>query len=546
MISAHRKIAIALGALLSSIAPGALRAEVKVPSIVGDHMVLQQETPLPVWGTADPGEKVTVTVDGQTASTTAGAGGKWRIDLSPLAPTPLPVTMTIAGKNKLVFDNVLVGEVWLTSGQSNMEFSLHYMQTGAADAALAADRQLRLFQVARKPGLDPRTDFAVGQWAVSSPAAAEKFSALSYYFGRNLRAALNRPVGIISTASGGTPAEAWISLDSLQKNPAFQRFVDKYEKTVAAFPEATAEYPARQAAYQAELGKWQKEVGVTFNPLMTAWLDDVKKARLSHQHEPPRPVPPRPQPKPPVPPAGDLHTPTAMFNGNIAPVIPYTIRGAVWYQGESNGPSANQYRDLLSTLIAGWRDKWGQGDFPFLFVQLPKFEPGLNWPLIRDQQLKTLSMPKTGMAVAIDVGDPSDVHPLNKIVVAERLALLARHLAYGQDLVWSGPMYDSMKIEGPAIRLRFTHVHGGLVIGAAPWVAPGADPLPADRLAVFAIAGADQKWFPADARIDGNTVLVSSPQVHHPVAVRLGELPPLQPLQQGWPARPDLPHRRLG
>jgi sialate O-acetylesterase len=362
---------------------------------------------------------------------------------------------------------------------------------------------------------------------------------VSYYFGRDLRETLKRPVGIISTASGGTPAEAWISLDYLKKNPAFQRFVDKYDAVKAAYPEAIKAYPAQTATFNAENAKWQKEVGVTFAPLMKAWQEEVKKARLVNRPDPPRPVPPRPQPTPPGAPRGDLNTPTDMFNGNIEPVIPYALRGVVWYQGESNGPSANQYRDLMSTLISCWRDKWGEGNFPFIYVQLPRFLPGLNWPLIRDQQLKTLSVPNTGMAVAIDLGDRHDVHPLNKIVVAERITAVARHLAYGEDMVWSGPLYDSMKVEGNTIRISFTQVGSGLKIAASPWIAPGSDAVPTDKLVAFSITGSDQQWFPANATIDGNMVVVSSPEVTIPAAVRYGwdNCPPCNLYnKEGFPA----------
>lgn len=510
-------------ATLHLASPGSLRADVKVPSIFGDHMVLQQEKPVPVWGTADPGEKVTVAVGDESASATADGDGKWRVKLALMKSGRQPLKMTIAGRNTLTLEDVLVGEVWLTSGQSNMEFALRYMETGPEDAAKSTDSGLRLFQVNRKPGIDPRTDFEAGRWVVCSPKAAEAFSALSYYFGRDLRAVINRPVGMISTAWGGTPVEAWISLDFLKQNPAFQRFVDKYDKVKTAYPEASVAYPALQAAYSAEAARWQKEVGVGFAPLMQQWQKDAEKARIAHEPDPPRPVPSRPRPVAPVPPWGDLNTPTDMFNGNIAPVIPYAIRGVVWYQGESNGLSSNQYRDLFNTMITCWREKWGEGDFPFLYVQLPRFNPGLNWPQLRDQQLKTLTTLNTGMAVAIDVGNPVDVHPRNKIVVAERLVLVARHLAYGEkDLVWSGPLYDSMKIEGHSIRLSFTHVGGGLKIGFSPWIAPESDVVPTDHLAAFTIAGADQKWFPAEARIEGNTVVVSSPEVTQPVAVRYG------------------------
>jgi sialate O-acetylesterase len=213
-------------------------------------------------------------------------------------------------------------------------------------------------------------------------------------------------------------------------------------------------------------------------------------------------------------------TPSSLFNGMIAPMIPYGIKGVIWYQGEANAGFGPGYRTLFGALITDWRQKWGEGDFPFLYVQLASYRLANFWSYLRESQLKTLELPKTGMAVAIDIGDPANIHPADKQDVGERLALAARHVAYGQDIVYSGPIYDSMKVEGGTIRLSFTQVGGGLVIAAPPWVASDATPVSTDKLVGFEIAGADKKWCEADAKIDGNTLVVSSPQVPQPAAVR--------------------------
>jgi sialate O-acetylesterase len=302
--------------------------------------------------------------------------------------------------------------------------------------------------------------------------------------------------------------------------PELKHYSDDVDKLKANFTQASADYPAKLAAYKDAMATWNQTVGTTYNPLLAAWKAEVARDQLAGLPLPPKPQPSAAAPVAPVPPQGPISTPSCLFNGMIAPMIPYAIKGVIWYQGESNAGGSYEYRTLFSTLITDWRQKWGEGDFPFLFVQLASYKANF-WTVIRECQAKALALPNTGMAVAIDVGDPGPIiHPADKLDVGHRLALVAKHVAYGQDLVYSGPMYDSMKVEGSTIRLSFTQIGGGLIIGSAPWVAADNKPVPTDKLYGFAIAGEDKKWFPADATIDGNTVVVSSPQVPQPVAVR--------------------------
>ncbi len=497
-------------------------ADVKMPGIFGDHMVLQQEMKLPVWGTADPGEPVTVTVGGESAQTTAGSDGSWRVELPALPNGSPPTTMTVAGKNQVTFQDVLVGDVWICGGQSNMQFPLREDYT-AADAMAKADPQIRYIYVALKNTLDPQADIAGGKWIVCTPKDAGRCCAAGYFFARELRTKYPRPFGLIDSNAGGTRIQEWTSIDAQRKVPELKHYADDYDALKAAFPQASAEYPAKLAAYKDALAKWQQEVGTTYNPLLAAWKAQADQAQKAGTPLPPRPVPAVPMPAEPVPPEGKAGvTPAGLFNGMIAPLIPYAIKGALWYQGESNaGTSLAEYRAALQALIGDWRQRWGEGDFPFLIVQLASYKASA-WPIIRECQLETARMvPKTGLAVAIDIGDPGGpIHPIDKLDVGLRLARAAEHVAYGENNVYSGPLYDSMKIEGSSIRLSFTQVGSGLVIGSAPWVAPDQKPIPADRLRGFAIAGADKRWFAADATIDGNTVVVSSPQVPQPAAAR--------------------------
>ncbi len=510
-----------------------LHADVKMSPIFGDHMVLQQGMNLPVWGTADAGEKVTVAVDKTTGSTTAGADGKWSVKLAPLVSGATPVTVTVTGKNTLKFEDVLIGEVWVCSGQSNMEYGMGMRPNPQPEIDAANIPLLRLFVVTKTPSLTPQTEIKdipgkpmIGHWVVCTPESIVKagnwggFTAVGYFFGRELQKTTGAPVGLIASCWGGTPAQAWTSPEALEKDPALKRYSDAYQAAIAAYPQAMADFPAKKAAYEAELAKWNKAVNPAFDQSLAAWKTAADQAKAAGTPAPPKPQPPVPQPKPPADPNGGPNLSTTLFNGMIEPLLPYGIKGVIWYQGESNSGEAELYRVLFPTMITDWRARWGEGDFPFLFVQLAGYGPGGTWPLLRESQLKTLSLPKTGMATAVDIGDPKNIHPGDKLNVGLRLALAAEHIAYGKDVVYSGPIYDTMKIEGSAIRLSFTHVGGGLVIGAPPTYGPGLTPPPTDKLVGFVIAGDDKKWVPAEAKIEGNDIIVSSPDVAKPVAVR--------------------------
>jgi sialate O-acetylesterase len=494
-------------AFLLLAAAGSLRADVTLPAIFGDHMVLQEGMKLPVWGTAGPGESVTVTVTvgTATAKTTAGPDGKWRVDLAALPTQAEPVTMTVTGTNTLTFHDVLVGEVWLCTGQSNMELPMQAMDDAATSIPAANDPQIRLFLVAKTTSRVPLDDVK-GTWQLCTPDTVKGFSAVGYNFARDLRAKLNRPVGLIGSYWGGTPAQAWTSLEALKAVPALQSYVAEYQKNQEEYPARLAQMPAAQAAYLAKLKAWRESVGKVQKSASGAPIARTKP------------------PLPPPGPDGGQREPTNNYNGMIAPLIPFAIKGAIWYQGEANAgvlSIARQYRTLFGAMITDWRRRWGEGPFPFLFVQLAAYQNRGTWPYLRESQAETLALPDTGMATAIDVGNPGYIHPGNKAVVAGRLALLARHLAYGEkDLLDQGPTYQSIAISGSSATVSFTNVGGGLIIGSAPWVAKGYPPIPTDKLYGFTIAGGDKKWVPADAKIVGNQVVVSSPQVPTPAAVR--------------------------
>jgi sialate O-acetylesterase len=517
--------AVAPASLLAALP---LHADVKLPAIFGDHMVLQQDMKLPVWGTADPGEAVTVTVGDKTGAATADGGGHWRVDLPALATHRDPTTVTVKGKNTVTFTDVLIGDVWICSGQSNMEFTMRASSEAATDIPKAADPGLRLFLFTKTVASEPSTEVH-GHWELCTPESLPEFSAVGYYFGRDLRKALNRPIGLIGTYWGSTPAEAWTSLSGLEKEPALQHYVDAYKKVHDALPQATAAYPAQLEAYEASLEAMKGKHGPGFDVAVQRWIDEVKS---DYQNKKPFSIAPEALrtkfhvPSPPTEPNGGFKFATNLFNGMINPLIPYGIKGAIWYQGEANANLAMEYRILFPRMITDWREKWGEGDFPFLFVQLAGFagfagrDNPPTWPLLRESQMKTLSLPNTGIATAIDIGKPDYIHPADKKDVGYRLSLAALHVAYGRDLVYSGPVYEGSQVKGHAFHVSFMDEGGGLIIGKAPWVAEGFQPRPTDKLLGFALAGADKKFYPADAKIVGKEVVVSSPQVPDPVAVR--------------------------
>lgn len=441
--------------LLPGLLGSVVRATVRLPSLVGPHMVLQRHHPLRLWGWAAPGEAVRLTFRGRTfAASAPDAQGRWQATL-PAAPAGGPYVLTVAGQNTIVLDDVLVGDVWLAAGQSNMQFpvkdpnSRGYQPVQQADEEIAAANYpaIRLFTVAQTPAFRPAAEVAGSGWRVCSPATVAGFSAVAYFFGRDIHQRYRVPVGLVVSSWGGTPAEAWMSAEGLRDFP---------------------EFGARVAGL--------------------ARRDSVRR--------------------------DDQLLPTALYNGMVAPLRALALKGIVWYQGETNVERAEQYRTLFPALIADWRTQWG-APLPFLFVQLANFKAvqaapaESDWAELREAQAGALRLPRTGMATAIEVGEADDIHPRNKQAVGARLALAARRVAYGnKGLVASGPSYAGMRVKGSAVKLKFRNVGTGLV--AANGLSPQG----------FALAGADRQFHWAAARLVGRQVLVESPQVPYPVAVR--------------------------
>lgn len=509
--------------------------------IFGDNMVLQRGMHVPVYGTADAGEKIEVAFRGKTYNAIAGADGKWSLKLgSYKAGGPYEMKLTHGGET-LNFTNILIGEVWVASGQSNMEFGIQ-TDSHAKDAiANATDRQIHLFYVPMTLSLQPVYEMPVAsaasqnaRWVVCSPEvlaapqfAWHGFSAVGYYFATHIRKSTGAPVGMIATYKGGTPAQSWMTKSGLEKSPAFTKYVDKYNLLVANYESAKASYPQRQALYRDSLKIWDTEVGAAFNETLKQWNTDVLAAKAANQTPPPRPKPSRPAPINPVDPLGGYQSPTLCYNGGIVPVLGYGIKGVIWYQGESNGDGfkdAVEYKDLFPRMITNWREEWGQGDFPFLYMQLPNFRQAAvtpsenNWPWVREAQQKTLSLANTGMAVVTDAGEALNIHPANKLVPANRLALVARKEIYKEKVVAYGPVYKSMKVDGNQIIISFDEVHKGLTTGSLA----GDEVVFTDgaELKGFGIAGADHKFAWAKAVISGNKIIVTSDAVASPEAVR--------------------------
>jgi len=460
------------------------RADIRLPSIIGDNMVLQGGDVVRIWGWADPNEEIAVNVSWRTSAWTiqAGGNGKWMFKMS--APeVGGPYEMTLKGKNTVTIKNILAGEVWVGSGQSNMQMSVRSSANAEQEIAAATYPKIRLFSVERNVAEKPQEN-CTGRWVECRPETVGDFSATAYYFGRELHRELNVPVGLIHTSWGGTPAESWASPSVIEEDATFEPIAARYKEALVNYPKAKKEYDEK-------LEQWKK---------------DAEKAKADGTRAPARPSEPL-GPKNPWAPAG-------LYNAMVAPLVPYAIRGAIWYQGESNAGRAYQYRELFPAMIRSWWEAWPQGDFPFLFVQLANYmqtkdEPGdSTWAELREAQLMALELPNTGMAVIIDIGEANDIHPKNKQGVGKRLALWALARIHDKDVVYSGPLYKSMTTKDNKIILRFNHVGGGLT-------AKDGGPLKG-----FAIAGQDRKFVWADARIEGDTVVVSSDKVAAPIAVR--------------------------
>ena len=506
-----------------------VHAEVTTPAVFSDHMVLQRGMPVPVWGKADPGEEVTVKIAGKDWKTKAANDGKWMVKLDAMEARATPMELVVAGKNTLTFKDVLVGDVWICSGQSNMEWNLGNASNADEEIPKSANPNIRLFMVVKKTSFKPLQD-CTGKWNVCGPDTVKPFSAVGYFFGKELNKTLNVPIGLIGTNWGGTPAQSWTSIEGLQKEAALKDLADQASALEANLPKVMENYTTQVLPkWDENMKKWKANVEAPFQKEMAAWKTLAAQAKAEGKPEPAKPVMKSPPPRKPNSPDNDSHAPTVLFNGMISPLLPYGIKGAIWYQGESNAGNPTQYATLFPAMIRDWRNKWGQGEFPFFFVQLANYMKRVDapvekgWAELRESQLKTLSLTNTGMAVIIDIGNGADIHPKDKLNVGKRLAFSARKVAYGQDIVHSGPIYKSMAVEGGKAVLKFDHVGSGLVIGAAPADKSGIEPAkPLDELKGFAIAGADKKFVWAKAKIAGDTVVVQSDEVKEPTAVRYG------------------------
>lgn len=597
------------------------RADVRMPLIFSDHMVLQRHAEVKVWGWADPGERIRVNIAGQQHQTRADRQGNWSVNLSPMEAGG-PFSMSVAGKNQLAFSDILVGEVWLCSGQSNMQWSVSQSANAEEEIQLANFPDIRLFSVPRRMETRPVDDLESGEWQACLPENVASFSAVGYFFGRHIHRELGVPVGLIHSSWGGTVAETWISREMMlqhddfaekvaqaadfdlerlqaearQRVAAWNATIDKEDKGMqqgwkdAAFDHndwKTMKLPAlwEQAGLPGldgvvwfrksiflTAGQAQQDLMLNLGPiddsdytyingqLVGSTIDQYNQSR---KYSAPAAVlkegeniltvrvidtggggglwgdpaqlyfisgnervslagewkyevglqadaPPSVQGL-----SGPNSFPSLLFNGMINPIVPYTLKGAIWYQGESNAGRAHQYQTLFPNLIEDWRKQWSNPDMPFLFVQLanfmaPSFLPAdSEWAELREAQSMTLSVPNTGMAVAIDIGEADDIHPRNKQDVGLRLALNALKLAYDKDVVHSGPVYKSMRIENGKAYLRFDEVGGGLLIKDKYGYLKG-----------FAVAGPDRVFHWAKAGLDGDEVVISSESVKNPVAVR--------------------------
>ena len=434
--------------------------------------------------------------------------------------------MTLTGDNTVTIKNLLVGEVWICSGQSNMSFHFAECANAAEERPQANYPKIRMFTVAQKTSRKPLAE-AAGRWVECSPQTVNSFSAVGYFFARDLYQKLGVPIGMIHTSWGGTPAQAWTSIEGLSQDPALSSYRDAANAALAKYPAELAAYSAKLTAFKTAKENWEKSVNKPYEESLKAWMAAAAEAKKAGQPIPSKPVLASKSPAPPGSPEGGSSSETVLFNGMVNPLIPYAIKGAIWYQGESNAKQPKLYQSLFPDMIADWRAKWNQGNFPFLFVQIAPFKG--QPPEIREAQFLTLSKsPNTAMAVTTDVGNPNNIHPTHKEPVGQRLALAARALAYGEKIEFSGPLYQSMQVKGSEVVLSFTHVGGGLV------AKDGA-------LKGFTIAGADGKFVPATAKIEGTNIIVSAASVTEPKAVRYGwdNVPDVNLFnQEGIPASP--------
>ncbi len=627
------------------------RADVTLPAIISNHMVLKRDAKVPIWGKAASGEEVSVQLGEQTVRAIAGMDGKWKATLN-LAQSPQgPFEMTVTGKNQIRIADVVVGEVWIASGQSNMEWILVNTLGGDREIANSANPLLRQFYVKKSTSITPLED-CEGRWITASPETSRNFTAVGYYFGKTLQTELKVPVGLILSCWGGTHSEAWTSEAAMDSVPDLKDAKEKVFAQIRSYPSMHKKWvdafgvwlketrredhpfmPGDFATSETGAQDWQKVkipgniTGANFTGDGAVWLrTEIERSQPSigplgldlgsiegfesvywngellasldyytypgsgfiHKYGVPvtkvkmgknilairvfapggaarfpsvvkvdeKPVTgewlakqefalpsldstqlsaiPQPPPAPPQPHRIASH----LFNGMIAPIIPYAISGVIWYQGESNAGRAWQYRTAFPLMITDWRNHWGQGNFPFYFCQLANHQPkkpapGQSaWAELREAQSQALKLPRTGEAVLIDLGDSDDIHPRNKEAVGKRLAAIALANDYGKKVPCSGPVFDAYKIEGSKIRITFKNADGGLAAPPVPATymvtskdnktAPNVRNSPASDLEGFAIFGTDEKWSWADAKIDGDSVIVWSDTIPSPTAVRYG------------------------
>lgn len=458
------------------------QANVTLAPLFRDGAVLQQGKSVPVWGQADPGEKITVEFQGQKKEVTAGADGKWRINLDPLSVSATPTELIATGKNTVKVSDVLVGEVWICSGQSNMAWYVKNAKDFDQEAAAANLPLIRHFKVELKPSEKPE-DTLNGEWATCSPQTVGDFSATGYFFGRELYKTLNVPIGLINTSYGGTPVESWMSDAALKENPAFASVFARWKQTLS-------DYPNQLKIYEQRAEKWKAD------------REAAQKAGQPFATRPPR--------KPDGP--GSRMSPSSLFNAMVHPLIPYGIRGVIWYQGEANAARFTEYGALFQGMITQWRRDFAQDNVPFYFVQLANLERKADpsseqWAFQREAQASALKLPHTGMAVAVDIGEAGNIHPKNKQEVGRRLALIALALTYEKGGEYAGPVFKSAQADGSAMKVSFDHARGLKVL---------------DTPGTYELAGADRKFYPASARVVGEELVVTSPSVTQPTAVRYG------------------------
>ena len=493
--------------VLLLVGTGTAWADVKLPAIFSDHMVLQRNAPIRIWGWADPEENISVTLGQQNEATTANGQGQWQVTLPERAMGD-SLTLTVQGKNRIELTSVAMGEVWVCSGQSNMQWSFqNNVINKEAEVAAANYPQIRLITVPRKTAHMPQADF-VGEWAPCTPESVRAFSAVGYFFGRTLHKELNIPVGLISSNWGGTRVEAWTSTGDLEVCPAARPVLERWQEMCAAYDPDQAQQRYEQA--------------------LKSWEEAAARARAENKKPPRRPgkeADPRTSP----------HHPANLYNGMIAPLVPLSIRGAIWYQGESNVGRAYQYRELFPLMIRNWRRDFQNPEMPFGFVQLAPYaryggdRDGALAELWEAQLMTLKNLPNIGMAVTTDISTINDIHPPNKQDVGLRLGLWALGTIYGERIVYSGPIYQGCERHGNALSISFNHVGSGLTTrdNKAP--------------DYFTIAGADREFHPATAEIVGSRILVSSDNVKEPVAVRFAWANAAEPNlmnREGLPASP--------